>query len=192
MKFNSITTGLLGALVVTIGFNLPLNRVHANSEVQFIRAESYDNENRGNLYAEQGETQLAISDLNRAIQLNPDFADAYYNRGVLYAKQGESQLALSDYNRAIQLNPDYAGAYYNRGNLYAEQGESQLALSDLNRTIQLNPDFAEAYTNLGLLYMQLENMEKARINFQKAQQLFISQGDTAGAEYVASFLEKLS
>ena len=41
--------------------------------------------NRGNTYAEQGDSARAIADYDQAIVLQPDDAGAYYNRGHAYA-----------------------------------------------------------------------------------------------------------
>ena len=92
---------------------------------------------RGIFYARQGKSDLALADLNQAIELDPNLAPAYYNRGTLYAEQGKNDLALADYDRAIELDPNDAPAYNNRGSLYAEQGKNDLALSDLKTAKQL-------------------------------------------------------
>ncbi len=147
--------------------------------------------NRGFLYEDQGKLDLALADYNRIIELAPRTAITYLLRGNLYKKQGELELALADYNRAIELEPEAAKAYMNRGNLYNNQGKSELALADYNHAIEINPQFAEAYGNLGVVHIELKNTEEARFNLQKAQQLFIAQGDTARAEQVANLLQQL-
>ncbi|MFM7794367.1 MAG: tetratricopeptide repeat protein, partial [Microcystis panniformis] len=58
--------------------------------------------NRGNLYREQQKYKLALDDYNKAIELNPNHAGAYYNRGLLYSDQKKYDLALSDYDKAIE------------------------------------------------------------------------------------------
>ena len=58
--------------------------------------------------------------IQRAIKINPDFADAYVNRGAAYDDLGRHQEAIDDCNTAIKINPDYADAYYNRGYAYDE------------------------------------------------------------------------
>ena len=147
--------------------------------------------NRGVLYYEQGKVELALSDYNQAISLNPNDAIVYYNRGSFYHKQRKVELALSDYNQAISLNPHYAQAYYNRGSLSHRQGKVELALSDYNQAISLDPNYALAYNNLGSLQMDIGYTTIGRSNLQKAQQLFLSQGNTAAAEKVANFLKQL-
>ena len=67
----------------------------------------------------------------------------------------------------------------------------RITFADFNKAIALNPNLAEAYANSGLLYAKMGNTKTARINLQQAQQLFISQGNSAGAEKVASILQQL-
>jgi tetratricopeptide (TPR) repeat protein len=56
-----------------------------------------------------------MEDLDRAIRINPNYADAYNQRSVVYANFGDAKKSLADLNQAIRLNPNYADAYYNRG-----------------------------------------------------------------------------
>jgi tetratricopeptide (TPR) repeat protein len=65
----------------------------------------------------------------KAIQLNPDDAEAYYNRGNVQSGFGLFDEALESYNEAIRLFADYAEAYYNRSCL---QEYSQVSNSELD------------------------------------------------------------
>ena len=53
--------------------------------------------------------------LTKAIELNPNYAKAYYNRGIAKFDLQDYKGAIADYTKAIELNPNYAKAYYNRG-----------------------------------------------------------------------------
>ncbi|MEG3440293.1 tetratricopeptide repeat-containing serine protease family protein, partial [Pannus brasiliensis CCIBt3594] len=83
--------------------------------------------NRGLLYSDWHQTDLALSDYNQAIEIDPRFAMAYNNRALLYAEQHQTDLALADYKKAIDLDPRDAMAYNNRGNLYYQQQKFDLA-----------------------------------------------------------------
>ncbi|NCQ98028.1 MAG: tetratricopeptide repeat protein [Microcystis aeruginosa L211-101] len=86
---------------------------------------------------QQGKSDLALSDYNQALNINPRLALAYYNRGNLYKEQGKPDLALSDYNQAININPRLAEAYYNRGVLYYYRLEREKAIRDLRQAAEL-------------------------------------------------------
>lgn len=95
----------------------------------------------------------AILDFTKAIDINPEYAEAYYNRGTAYSDQGLYDKAILDFTKAIEKNSEYAEAYYNRGNAYAEKGQYEQAITDYTGTIKITPGFAEAYYNRGNAFM---------------------------------------
>lgn len=102
-----------------------------------------------------GDLQAAISDLDQAVQANPNYADAYYNRGKAKTALGDATGAISDFTRAIQLNPNLPDAYGNRGILYAEDGNQQAALQDLQTAARLFQQAGDQDSyNLTLGYIQ--------------------------------------
>ena len=121
----------------------------------------------------------AINYLNKAIQKNPKFAEAYNNRGNAYRDLKELQKAFADYNQAIRLKRNYVQAYNNRGNIYYDLKKYKLAVNDYNKSISLKPDFRMAYLNRGLAYHQLKNRTLACKDLQKACQL----GDCDGLNW---------
>ncbi len=69
----------------------------------------------------KGDVQGALADFNRAIEIDPKYAIAYYGRGFLAVeKLQDIQGALADFNRAIELDPNNAVAYCARGVLKHE------------------------------------------------------------------------
>lgn len=74
--------------------------------------------NRGKAYYLKGQLELAIADYTKAIELNPQDAEAHGYRGDAYLEKGQHDQAIRDYTKAIQLNPKYAMVYYKRGFVY--------------------------------------------------------------------------
>ena len=124
--------------------------------------------NRGITLRKSGKYQHAIESYNKAIELNPQYADAYNNRGFAYEQLGNHQEAIKDYSKAIELDPQFAMAYNNRGNVYDDLGDYHHAISDYNKAIELDPQFAMAYYNRGLSYHRKKQYDKALEDFNKA------------------------
>ncbi len=55
---------------------------------------------------------------NKAIEIDPGDAMAYFNRAIVYNTLEQYNKALRDYSKAIELDLEYSNAYYNRGFLY--------------------------------------------------------------------------
>jgi len=69
--------------------------------------------NRGIAFGEKREYDQAISDFDKAIEINPRYITAYNNRGVIYRLKGQYDKAISDFNKAIEMNPLDAEGYNN-------------------------------------------------------------------------------
>ena len=78
---------------------------------------------RGLTQVKKGNYDQAISDFNKAIDLNPRDADVYNHRGNAYSLKRQFEQAISDYTRAIELNPRFADAYNNRGTAYKNKSQ---------------------------------------------------------------------
>ena len=119
----------------------------------------------------RGDYTGAISDLDKAIELDPNYAPAYYNRGVAKAELKQYSEAIADYDKAIELDPRSASAYYNRGVTKYNLKEYSEAIADYDKAIELDPNFALAYYARGLACRELGKEEEAKDEFKKAQEL---------------------
>jgi lipoprotein NlpI len=95
--------------------------------------------NRGYEYRNKGDSDRALADFNRAIELDPKYAMAYNNRGSAYRDKGDTNRALGDYGKTIEIDPKYSKAYLNRGLMYLYGGKPDKALADINQASELNP-----------------------------------------------------
>ena len=58
--------------------------------------------------------QGAVKTLDKAIELNPGYSDAYFHRGTAYFYQFKFDEAIKDYDKAIELEPLYMESLSNR------------------------------------------------------------------------------
>jgi len=108
---------------------------------------------------------LAISNFTKAIELDPDFSEAYYFRASAYARLGNTDSALDDMTSAIELAPQTADYYFGRANLYKSISQTDLALADYDRAIELDPEDDAYYLNRGNTYYDLGEDELALADY---------------------------
>jgi len=80
---------------------------------------------------------MAIVDLNKVNQLNPDFSFAYFNKANILCSQKDFKTAILNYTKAIEVDGDFAEAYFNRGLTYLFIGENDKGLADLSKAGEL-------------------------------------------------------
>ncbi|NKB17745.1 MAG: tetratricopeptide repeat protein [Pseudanabaena sp. CRU_2_10] len=95
------------------------------------------------------------------MEIDPNYADAYYNRGKARTDLSDREGAIADYTRAIELNPNLADAYGNRGILLYNMRDKQGAIADLQKAADLfqkqgNQDSYQKTLNL-LRQLQAKN-----------------------------------
>ncbi len=69
---------------------------------------------QGVLCSFKGQSDEAISNFNKAIEIDPSYLFAYLNRGDQYMRKGQFDQAISDFNKAIEIDPKFAGGYHGR------------------------------------------------------------------------------
>ena len=127
--------------------------------------------NRGIDYRKEGKLDLAIKGFDKAIELNPEFAEAYNNRGNAYDDKGDFDKAIDNFNTAIKFKSDFVEAYINRGVAYGKRDEFNKAINDFTTALKLDPYHAGAYFNRGNAYLLKGDFETALENYDTAIKL---------------------
>lgn len=121
--------------------------------------------------SEGGRLEKAVSYLDKAIRIHPQFHQAYNNRGALYLRMQDYPSAEADLRRALELRPDSSNAWRNLGWLLVTERRYQEAVECLQKLVQLEPQDAWPQTFLGESLFQLQRYREAAVHFQKALQL---------------------
>ena len=103
---------------------------------------------RGRTYLQQNDNDRAIADFTKAIELDPEGANAYNHRGVAYSSKLEFDSAIADFDKAIQFDPLLMNAHYNRGLAFSGKGDEARARADFAINEQLFPHQSSAPLNV--------------------------------------------
>lgn len=156
---------------------------------------------RANIYKSLEDYNRAISDLTRALQMNPPNPSTCYSiRGFCWRKLGNFEEAANDYGKCIEhhmtnynsMNSGDAAAtkesrqlgarhYNNRAYCYAKRERYQEAISDYSAAIQLDPTNSHAYHNRGTSYDKLGQGDLAIADFTKVLELDSADAQTVGS-----------
>ncbi|MEQ8906314.1 tetratricopeptide repeat protein [Ekhidna sp.] len=110
----------------------------------------------------------AIVLAEKALNLNPNSAEAYKAWGLGFDFKGDFDQAIEKYQQAISLNPNYTPALDNLANILSYTGRPDEAIPLHKKTIQINPLSFRSYSNLGQKYLILEMFEEAEEAYQQA------------------------
>lgn len=99
---------------------------------------------RGNARASQGRSQEALADWTKAIQVDPNLAEAYTARGTYYRLHSDLPRAMADLDRSLQIAPSVDG-FFQRGQVYSALGQHQQAISDYTDAINIRVEAPYVY-----------------------------------------------
>ncbi len=98
---------------------------------------------------------LALEAYQKAVELDPNFGDAYVNMGNIYYLQELFVDAQHCYRMAIACDPDHAKAYFNLGNTLDALQRTQEAVDCFQKSLEKEPHSPDAHYNLAATYEKL-------------------------------------
>lgn len=129
---------LTRALELTPTYTLALM---ARAQARYLAQELADEADAavagGGKTADRLKMRGALDDLDRAIELSPRLAAAWYNKGVILGSAGDFTSAIAAFSRAIEIEPGMGEAWYNRGYSYLNLGNRDAGLADLSKAGEL-------------------------------------------------------
>jgi len=110
----------------------------------------------------------ALESYKKALEIKPDYAEAYFNMGVVLKENGDSEAAIDSYKKALTIKPDYAEAYNNMGNIFKDNNNPEAAIDSYKKALTIKPNYAEAYNNMGNALKDSNDPEAAIDSYKKA------------------------
>jgi eukaryotic-like serine/threonine-protein kinase len=126
-------------------------------------------------YDKPGNSDLAISVLNSAIEKDPRFALGYATLGEAYRLKflmdhhpAWVDQAFANCQRALQIDDRLTAVHFTLGQLQATLGKNDLALQEFQKALEINPHDAGALIGLAGVYEQTGHIPDAEASYQRA------------------------
>jgi tetratricopeptide (TPR) repeat protein len=90
----------------------------------------------------------AIARYERALEINPGYAEACNNLGHALMQKGRVDEAILHFQKAVAIRPEYAKAHYNLGHALMQKERVDEAITHFQKALEIRPDYPDAGYNL--------------------------------------------
>ncbi len=182
-----------------LNFAIPISRVDSLKEIdtQDLAAINFEDSqmlqgaansfDKGMILFSRKEYAGAAGFFKKAIEENPNHAEAYMHLGICHRETGAVD-SIHAFKESIRINPEYAEAHYNLGVNYNRLNMPNEAIKSLRRATELRPDYDEAMMHLGIAYFLNKEYNTARNMLKRSLDLF---QDAKGYFYLGYTYTKL-
>lgn len=169
-----IGVGGLGvaALAVNAPLAAPTDRVRFDAELENAL---------GAAFQVRGNGEAALMRYERALERDPELADASYNKGVLLGGMKRREESMKAYRDVLRLRPDHDKARINLGIALYQNGSLGEAADMLEMATTLSPLNPNAWRNRAIVLGAMGRAEEAQACLQKAAGLEAKNGTNASA-----------
>ena len=112
--------------------------------------------------------EKGMNSYQKAIQLYPEYHDAYGELGLGFFRMGQLDKAIEYYKLSIKHKPNNSKVYSNMGIIYFQRGELDKAQEVYEKAVKIDPRFVDARRNLGSVYAQQKRFTEAINQFKEA------------------------
>ena len=142
---------------------------------------------RADCYNELGLTDMALSEIEKAIELEADYSNICSKGGILRTA-GRYAEAIEVFDQAIEVDPLYAFAYYAKGWCHELSGDDDKAMECYDLGIDLDKEYAYIYLMRGQIHLKRGDKIKAEEDFNTVLQLDTVVTDGSCRQYALHFL----
>jgi tetratricopeptide (TPR) repeat protein len=135
-----------------------------------------------------GDTQQALAEYQRSLELDQEFMQTYVLLGDLYLAQEEWEKAAEAYEAATQLRPDLAQAWSALGYAYSQMGAWDQAIAANEQVLEMIGDDYSTLKNMAIIHREAGNLAQALFYAEQA----LSQAPEQERQTVEAFIASVS
>ena len=158
-----------------------------NSLEEDYGKDEYIYAHRADCYDKLGLTDMALSEIEKAIELEADYSNICSKGGILRTA-GRYAEAIEVFDQAIEVDPLYAFAYYAKGWCHELSGDDDKAMECYDLGIDLDKEYAYIYLMRGQIHLKRGDKIKAEEDFNTVLQLDTVVTDGSCRQYALHFL----
>ena len=113
----------------------------------------------------QGKNAEALKAIDKAIECDPNFAEAYNKKGDVLFKLGRIKEALDCYLKSHELNPNIQNNYFDLGRSYLMLGDYDNAMTNFTTAYQMKKQY-EIHAFIGKIYYEQNDLKNAEDSFK--------------------------
>lgn len=126
---------------------------------------------RGTAYGDINQTEDALSDLEKAQELDPDFWAVFLNRGAVHLARKDFAAAEADFKKVIELRPRQPGPHHNLSMVYEAQQDYTKSEAEATAAISIDSGYFKAFSTRAISRLQLGDPAGALADFMKVIEL---------------------
>jgi len=123
----------------------------------------------GIAYHQMLQTDIARKYYERAMKIDPSYAEATNNLGTIYYSKKSYRRAIKLYHRALKLSPNSASIYSNLGTAFFARKNYKQAAESYQKALSLDPDVFEHRSSWGVMLQERSVEERAKFHYYLAK-----------------------
>jgi tetratricopeptide (TPR) repeat protein len=134
-RFRAILVSIAPFVLFILLVHPPRPRVNANLGA--------GHNHLGGYFLDKGDTGRALREFNKALQLEPNRAEAHFNVANVHFQVQQYDVAVREYLETLRINPEFESARMNLGLTYEQMGRKEMAVELYGQAIR---DFPRSTT----------------------------------------------
>ncbi len=144
----------------------------------------------GIAYHQLADIDTAGKYYQRAIKMDPEFADAINNLGTIYYSKKSYRRAINEFRKVLRVKPDAASTWANLANAYFERKQYERSTEALQKALELDPTVLDNRGTVGSLVQDRNVADRAKYHYYLAKSLAKQGKNSDALQYIRKALEE--
>jgi tetratricopeptide (TPR) repeat protein len=142
-------------------------------------------------YQLQEELETVKADLDKSLELNPQYIDAFFGHAIVATDMSDFESAINDYSSVLALQPENLDALVARMELHDYLGDLKGLESDYTHWISIAPSEPNAYYGRAVVRAEMNEIANAIADLEQTSKLLVAAGADSKLKEVEALIARL-